>query len=361
MKRFDRVTATLTAALFCFLLFGMGLWTALAPDPAYVVSERRKITPMPTRLAQLDSLEDYLLDTLPPREALRRVRNQWLRHFLGFRLIDGHFLTENGVAKDLSASSLSLAEGNAVFFHKLKETYFPDSHRVYYALIPDKGQYAHEGITLDYGLFADTLSAKEGYIPLAHALTLNDYYATDIHWRQEALFPVAAALGNAMGFAPPDPEAYTEKTLGSFTGALSLGAALSHGSDEMTLLIPQSAPTVTYPDGVVAGLYDEGLFSDSLDPYDVFLRGETVGKYGNFHIHVENRENTSGRRLILFRDSFARSLTPLLLHAYSEIILVDLRAPFYRGGSWEEDLWADGSTDILFLVSTHTYATTRFF
>ena len=70
-----------TTFVFLFLLFGMGLWTLLSPDPSFVASERRSAAPMPSINAKgfLDGklgkdVESYFLDSLPPREALRRLQ-----------------------------------------------------------------------------------------------------------------------------------------------------------------------------------------------------------------------------------------------------------------------------------------------
>ena len=56
-----------------------------------------------------------------------------------------------------------------------------------------------------------------------------------------------------------------------------------------------------------------------IDPYDVFLSGALP------LISIENKENGTGRELLLFRDSFGSSIAPLLLEGYSKITLIDLR------------------------------------
>ena len=56
-----------------------------------------------------------------------------------------------------------------------------------------------------------------------------------------------------------------------------------------------------------------------LDPYDIYLGGPKA----LLKLHVPN--STSGKELVLFRDSFGSSIAPLLLDDYDTIYLVDLR------------------------------------
>ena len=42
-------------------------------------------------------------------------------------------------------------------------------------------------------------------------------------------------------------------------------------------------------------------------------------------ISIENAENKKGRELVVFRDSYASSLIPLIIEGYSKITLVDTR------------------------------------
>jgi hypothetical protein len=42
-------------------------------------------------------------------------------------------------------------------------------------------------------------------------------------------------------------------------------------------------------------------------------------------VTVENPNGNTGKELIIFRDSFASSLAPLLMEGYDKITLIDLR------------------------------------
>ena len=66
-------------------------------------------------------------------------------------------------------------------------------------------------------------------------------------------------------------------------------------------------------------------------------------------LRIENPQNTSGRRLVIFRDSFGSSIAPLLSEGYAKITLVDIRyLPVERIGNYID--FKD--QDVLFLYST---------
>ena len=65
--------------------------------------------------------------------------------------------------------------------------------------------------------------------------------------------------------------------------------------------------------------------------------------------YLENPENDTGKELIVFRDSFASSLIPLLVEGYDKITLVDTR---YISPKILNKYIEFNNQDILFLYST---------
>jgi len=78
-------------------------------------------------------------------------------------------------------------------------------------------------------------------------------------------------------------------------------------------------------------------------PYDVFLSGASS------FIEIENKNINDGSTLIIFRDSFASSLAPLLIPYYNKIIMVDLR---YIHFDYAKNIIDFENADVLFLYST---------
>ena len=76
--------------------------------------------------------------------------------------------------------------------------------------------------------------------------------------------------------------------------------------------------------------------------YNIFLNGPSS------LINITNPAATNEKELILFRDSFASSLAPLLLPFYKKITLIDLR---YVKMDYVANLVDFQNKDVLFIYS----------
>lgn len=209
----------------------------------------------------------------------------------------------------------------------LLETYFTgEGYDRYLAVVPDKAQFTEppEGYTpAGAQETADYLAQRlpVDCIGIAPLLSLEDYYRTDPHWRQERLHPVAQALADAMGVSLPDT---AEESLHTLAGEF-------HGSYWGKTVEPLAADVLSYItspllDGCVVydyetdstgGVYD--LTAAEKAPYDLFLSGSKA------LLRIENPAAGNDRTLIVFRDSFGSSLIPLLAQGYGTVYAVDIR------------------------------------
>ena len=83
--------------------------------------------------------------------------------------------------------------------------------------------------------------------------------------------------------------------------------------------------------------------ADGSDPYEIFLSGPKS------LLRIETPNAQAERKLLVFRDSFAASLLPLLAEGYSEITLADIR---YLSPSMLGKFIDFTAQDVLFLYST---------
>ena len=81
----------------------------------------------------------------------------------------------------------------------------------------------------------------------------------------------------------------------------------------------------------------------SLDSYEVYLDGASS------FIEIYNDNSISNKELVIFRDSFASSITPLLTNYYQKITLIDNR---YIDSKNYLNLIEFNDQDILFMYST---------
>ena len=209
----------------------------------------------------------------------------------------------------------------------LLETYFTgEGYRRYLAVVPDKAQFTEppEGYTpagaqetADY--LAQRLPVEA--IGIAPLLSLEDYYRTDPHWRQERLHPVAQALADAMGVSLPDTAEESLHTLaGEFCGSYWGKTAEPLAADILAYItspLLDGCVVYDYETDSTGGVYD--LTAAEKAPYDLFLSGSKA------LLRIENPAAGNDRTLIVFRDSFGSSLIPLLAQGYGTVYAVDIR------------------------------------
>ena len=114
---------------------------------------------------------------------------------------------------------------------------------------------------------------------------------------------------------------FTQKQLAPFYGVYHGQSALSLKPDTITYLtndVIDAATVFNFETQKTSAVYDLDKFNGK-DPYDVFLSGAQA------YLVIENPNATDDRELVIFRDSFGSSLTPLLIEAYSKITVLDTR------------------------------------
>lgn len=305
-------------------------------------TERRFLAQRPKITADLllgrdnglsDAFEAYAEDQFPGREQFRRLQaafqgNIWqMQEIGGIVNKDGYLIKRDAVLREGSIA------WSADRLRYLKDRYYPD-RPLYLSIIPDKSAYQEDAI---YDRIVDGIREKTGdrlvYLDLTDHLSMEDFYRTDNHWRQERLQEkgVARYLSDRIREdTDPEPEAvsregiYTENVSEyPFFGALYGQYALPVSGDRLIYLTSDEMKQLKvwcYDTGkpVEMPVYDLQKLSGQ-DPYEVFLGGSRA------LIRIENPGCKSDRELVLFRDSFGSSIAPLLAMDYSAITLVDIR------------------------------------
>lgn len=346
------------AALALFL--GAGLLTGVLRTPdAVSVAERRKLAQLPALTwagvwdgTYFPALEAYLLDQFPLRDRLRTVKAGVRFGVLRQRDNNGVYLVGGGVYKLEYPTDLGSVRNAADRMERLYAAYLDGTDcRAYLAVIPDKNYYVaaqHGYPSLDYGAMRDALAVGTPHlkeIELFDCLSADAYYRTDTHWRQEALGPVVERLAGEMGLAALPLDAYTETAVSPFYGVYYGQSALPLAPETLTVLeqaVLERCEVLHYETGRTAGVYDWEKLS-GMDAYDVFLSGASP------LLVIDNPSAATDRELVVFRDSFASSLAPLLTPAYRRVTLVDTR---YMASDLVGDYVAFDDQDVLFLYST---------
>ena len=193
----------ITVCLLAAFLAGFGLWSVLRTPDAVSQAERRPLAQRPAFTAAgflsgkfSDALDDFAADQFPLREQLRTLRSLVSYDVMGQRDVNGVYLSQGYAAKlDFPLNTASV-ERAADRFRYVYDTYLSGTDtKVYLSVIPDKGYFMAPSSgrpSMDYDALVSRLRESTPYmtyIDLFDLLTIEDYYRTDAHWRQERLEP----------------------------------------------------------------------------------------------------------------------------------------------------------------------------
>lgn len=354
----------LQTVLCAIIIFGLSLSGILLPDKEFSNRERRYLATFPSVNASdlesgrfMDSFETYSYDQFPLRDTFLRIKSFVVRNIF-FKGDDEGYYKKNGyLAKIEYPMNEKKVEINANKLMDAYETYIAGSDaKVYFSLIPDKNYYL--GIpngypAMDYEDFekkaCKIFSAPE-YIDIKDSLSIEDFYKTDPHWRQEKILPVVDKLYSALGQTPHSVFLSNEATK-DFRGALYSQSGINAPGEIIEYLtsdVLDKTSVQNYEISATQGLYDFSKI-DSRDPYEFFLSGNQPIQF------IESPASETDREIVIFRDSFGSSLAPLLAEKYRKITLVDLR---YLNVSLLGDYVTFTDQDVLFIYSTTTFNNT---
>ena len=278
---------------YCAIIL-LSLWAVLtafawfSPAKDSSDSERRPLAQMPEFTVEsvlngsfMGDFEDYSLDQFPLRNSFRTLKALFTTHILGQSDNNGIYIADGYAAKQEYPLKPDSVQRAAERFSYVYEKYLTDSD-VFFALVPDKGQYLAENsghLTLHFGKMNTILGNAMPWatpINLYDSLNYDDYYRTDTHWRQENLFEAAEVLCNALNVTPPDRADYTQTAIDRpFYGVYYGQAALPMEPD--TLYIMESdlladCAVYDHESGQTGAVYDKTRL-ESKDLYDIFLSG----------------------------------------------------------------------------------------
>lgn len=348
MKKIADILTVLLCGLFVLIF---SVWCFTGKTPEYSESERRVLKKFPKVTVESISegefatdFEKYATDRFPLRDTFRSLK-AYTRLYAFMQKDNNDLIVSSGHLSKLQYPANPVMIDHATeLLTKVREANFKDN-KVYLTVIPDKNMYVAEGkgyLSMDYKQFMDDVKQRlpfAEYIDVSGLLAADDYYFTDTHWRQEEITDVAEHLANSMGKELNDK--YTVNTLEyPFNGVYVGQSALNVKPDTLKYLTNDTINALKV-EGANA-VYDMSK-AQSKDPYEVFLSGNQPV------VKITNPKNPDGGRLVIFRDSFASSITPLLCEAYSEITLVDLR---YIQSGFVGHFVDFSDADILFMYST---------
>lgn len=363
------------------------LWNLFLPPRDFSEAENRSLTPFPqysfSGLADgrfTQGINGYLNDHFPGRDAWLGGKNL-MEYLLGKREIAGvyigddalfgHLLPENPVISDLNitgAKEFAAASGIPTTILLV-----PGAASVQPERLPafaegwDEARYIAEV----YAALGDDLTTVDIFDTLRSHRDEYIFYRTDHHWTTYGAWLSYSRLAPALGLSARSRQDFVVSTLSddfygtyhsktglNFTAPDVIECYESGGVDWFEVCI--GVPAASQPDynsdiyfkpGSPLGYirYSSAYFPDFLQHKDQFsyFFGQ-VQPFVTVHTHSE-----SGKKLIIFKDSYAHCLAPMLFEDYSEIRLVDLR--YFTSLDYAGDLGFDQYDQALFLYGADVF------
>lgn len=362
MDRKIKLRNIFTVILFLAFYAAFLVFSLIIPEQDYSLAERRILRKMPSAKVEdilsgkyMDSFDSYTLDQFPLRDFFRSIKAYTARNVLLQKDNHGLYLKDGYLSKieyPANAEKINRAVNKLGSIYK---DYLCNTEcKTYLSIIPDKNYFLAQKngyLSMDYPSVIDDIRTQmdfASYIDILPLLSLEDYYFTDQHWRQERIVSVAETIADKMAVPSLKDEDYiTAVATSNFYGAYKGQSALKIAPEEIKYLTNetlQNCTVTSYNTGKAqpSFMYDMKK-AQGRDAYEMFLSGSDA------LIVIENPSSTTQKQLVVFRDSFGSSLVPLLCSAYSKITLVDLR---YIQSGLIKNYIDFTNQDVLFLYST---------
>ena len=325
----DKIKDIVVTFVFLITIISLFLINIIKKDTDISIAERRKLATMPelTTKSLLDGtyfkkFDSYVTDQFIERDTFRKIKIDielsTKGEYNNLYLYDDYIIEEIFPLNSNSINNLT----NKINY--IKDTYLNDNSNIYYTIIPDKNYFVNNGnLKLDYNKLQDMMKSNLtnlNYINIFDKLTLDNYYKTDTHWKEEDLFNVANTIANQMNFDITNNNNVVN-TITTFKGSYAGRLSVTKDIDTIkTISNPSTlnSSVYNYETKKYTDIYDYTKIN-SLDKYDIYLSGAVP------IIDITNNNTSSDKELIVFRDSYGSSLIPLLIEGYKKITVIDIR------------------------------------
>ncbi len=304
----------------------------------------------------ISNFEDYSLDQFPLRDKMRELKAFVELKLFGKKDNNDIYIVDGYISEMQPSINDASVQNAANIWNNIYSKYLEGkADKVILSVIPDKNYFIAEEngyLAYDYEELIEKLTAAcpdFDYVDIFGELSIEDYYKTDTHWRQEQIIDVAKKLADALGVG--DEYSWDFKTneldipfYGVYAGQLGLGVE-SETIKYLTSDVLDNCKLYDYETGKYVDIYDKAK-AEGLDPYDFFLSGAKKGP-----MRIENPAQDNGKTLVIFRDSFGSSLAPLMVEGYSTIYVVDIRVTMAGYINSPAVVGGFAGKDVLFLTS----------
>ena len=312
--------------LFSTILISFLTINIITKDEKISLSERRKLQQFPELTIKsllkgtfFKEFDTYTTDQFIKRDEFRKIKVnlelKFKKNYNNLYTYQDYIIKQTFPLNEKSVNNLTNK------MNTLKNKYFKNNN-TYYTIAPDKNYFINNGnLRLDYTKLTNIMqnNLKDfKYIDIFNTLSLEDYYKTDTHWKQENLPKVIDVLKKEMNFKANTT--YIEEPITSFKGVYAKQLPIKTTTETIKVLTNntiKNSKTYNYETKKETTIYDLDKIK-SQDKYDIYLSGAVS-------LIEINTNISNNKELIVFRDSYGSSLIPLLAEGYSKITVIDTR------------------------------------
>lgn len=345
----EKIKNIIVSLLFSSFIITIFIINLIKKDDKISISERRKLEQFPDISTKtvfdgtfFKKFDSYVNDQFIKRDDLRLIKaNIELKtrgNYKNLYIYNGYIIEQLYPLNEKSVLNFT----NKI--NEIKDLYLKNNN-IYISVVPDKNYFVNDNnLKLDYDKLKNMVNSEidAKYIDLFNILSLDNYYITDSHWKEETLKEIIKEFSKEMDFDVYNN--YIEKEITSFKGVYASRLPINVKEDKIKILINNtinSSIVYNYETEKNEGIYNLNK-NNSLDKYDIYLSGSVS-------LLKINTNSQSNKRLIIFRDSYGSSITPLFTEGYKEIIVVDTR---YISPKLLANYIDFNNADVLFLYST---------
>ena len=356
--------------VFCALLILTMTICLAKPASSFSESENKTLTQLPKFSFEsiwsgkyMENLENFSTDQFPWRDYIVSLKAQFektlgKKESGGVYFADDDYLIEKPVSTDLKITTSNLSS--------LKKLDASGKYNISLMLVPtayevlsDKLPYgAYTPIQNQAALLADEMLSQTNvnFIDPAQALKQHSdeyiYFRTDHHQTAYGSYLSYKYLCEKMGITPYNESDFTKTDLSDeFVGTMWSKAPLfNFPGDTISIYEPKFdidfEVNYVVEEKISDSFYEKSRLEEK-DKYSMFLDG-------NHSIISIKSSNKNGKKLAVFKDSYANSILPLLANHYEEIHVLDLR---YYNMNPLLYLEENDISDILVLYNTSNFIT----
>lgn len=237
-----------------------------------------------------------------------------------------YYIQSGAIYEKTGDINKSAVENNISKINSICDKYL-NNMNIYFSIIPDKEYYLKKSINTEFVEIENTvisnLNKSTKYFSIKDLLSLEDFYKTDMHWKQENMQDIVENIEKELDADIKSDIDYEVESLGDFFGSYYTKIENNNIlSDELKYLnnsVIKNCKVYNEETKTEEKIYNLEKVNESKNKYDLFLSGATA------ITTITNEKANTDKKLILFRDSFGSSIAPLLVKDYKELILIDIR------------------------------------